>query len=1029
MPLGRSIAHVCLLVLVCWLAPLRGQGLASGTIEGRVYNPATGAILEGVRLKVEGTSIESSTDADGNYRLQQVPAGSAKVSAFFTGTGLQTHTVEVVAGRTSQRDFQLSPSSGKRAAGVEGEAIKLDNYVIAASRVMSGAALAINEQRFAPNMKNVVSADEFGDVPEGNVAEFLKFMPGVSVDVTGGHARGVSVNGVPADYVPVTIDGFSVASAVGAGGGGGTGRLVAMDMVAINNMSRIEVSFSPTPESEGSALAGSINLVPRSSFERSRPLFKSSVFLLLRDNAMFLHKSPGPREPTRKVHPGFDFSYVAPVNKRFGFTLSGSSSRQSTSAPQSLTTWRGTSAATNGVAFPNTSFDQPYLSSYSVRTGANQHTRSALGATIDLRLSPRDRLAFAFQYSDLEVVVHHNGLAFNVNRVLPGQFTTTMTRGAVAAGSTVLSTSNNSRWDWTYMPSLVWRHDGAAWKAEAGAALARAHHWRNEPREGLFGSTTTQRTGLTVSFDDIFYLRPGVITVTDGTTGAPVDPFSLNGYAVTGATTGSDWTDDTRRSAYARMSRDFFGRIPLTVKAGLDFRQAVRDAGGRSSALTLAGPSNQALPFLDASFSTAEANFGFPRIQAVSSEKLYASYLANPGAFTANANNDYRSAITLSKMARELVSSAYLRGDVSLFQHRLKLIGGVRAEQTNVSAQGPLDDPTRNFQRRADGSLIIGANGRPLPIASTALEISRLTYIARGAKAEKEYLRLFPSLNANFNVRENLVARAAVYTSVGRPNFNQYAGGITLPDTGSEPSPTNRITVNNAGIKAWSGTTVNARLEYYFAGVGQISVGGFRREIENFFGSTEFRATPEFLGLYGLDPALYDRFNVATQYNLSSKVRMEGGDFNYKQALTFLPQWARGVQVFATASIQRTLGDEFANFAGFTPRTYNWGASLTRERYNLRAKWNDRARRRNNPVAAGPSIEPGTYNWTPAWRSLDVSGEYYFLKRFAVFANLTNVNNATPDVEISGPSTPMHARFRQRLDFASLWTMGVKATF
>ena len=273
------------------------------------------------------------------------------------------------------------------------------------------------------------------------------------------------------------------------------------------------------------------------------------------------------------------------------------------------------------------------------------------------------------------------------------------------------------------------------------------------------------------------------------------------------------------------------------------------------------------------------------------------------------------------------------------------------------------------------------------------------------------------------------MARAAVYTSVGRPNFNQYAGGITLPDTGSEPSPTNRITVNNACIKAWSGTTVNARLEYYFAGVGQISVGGFRREIENFFGSTEFRATPEFLGLYGLDPALYDRYNVATQYNLSSKVRLEGGDFNYKQALTFLPQWARGVQVFATASVQRTLGDEFANFAGFTPRTYNWGASLTRERYNLRAKWNDRARRRNNPVAAGPSIEPGTYNWTPAWRSLDVSGEYYFLKRFAVFANLTNVNNATPDVEISGPSTPMHARFRQRLDFASLWTLGVKATF
>jgi TonB-dependent receptor len=1026
---GGSIAHLCLLALFCLSGPARGQVPASGTIEGRVFNPATGAFLEGVRLRVEGSSIETFTDADGNYRLQQVPAGAAAVTAFFTGTGLQKETVSVVAGGTIQRDFQLSPSAGKRGAGVDDEPIKLDNYVIAASRVMSGAALAINEQRFAPNMKNVVSADEFGDVPEGNVAEFLKFMPGVSVDVTGGHARGVSINGVPADYVPVSIDGFSVASAVGSGGGGGTGRLVAMDMVAINNMSRIEVSFSPTPESEGSALAGSINLVPRSSFERSRPLFKSSVFLMMRDNALFSHKSPGPRDPTRKAHPGFDFSYVAPVNKRFGFSLSGNRSRQSTSAPQSLTTWRGVSVATNGVAFPHTPFDQPYLSTYSVRTGANQHTRSALGATVDLRLSPRDRIAFSFQYSDLEVVIHHNALALNVARVLPGQFTTAWTHGAQAAGSTVLSTSNNTRWDWTYMPSLLWRHDGAVWKAEAGAALARAHHWRDEPREGLFGSTTAQRTGLTVSFDDIFYLRPGVITVTEGASGAPVDPFSLNNYAVTAATTGSDRTDDTRRSAYARVSRDFFGRIPFTVKAGLDFRQAVRDTGGHSSSLTLAGPNNQALPFLDASFSMAEASFGFPRIQAVSSEKLYAHYVANPTAFTANANNEYRSTISSSKAARELVSAAYLRGDVTLFRHRLKLIGGVRAEQTNITAQGPLDDPTRNFQLRADGSPLLGANGRPLPIASTALEISRLTFIARGAKAEKEYLRLFPSLNASLNVRENLVARAAVYTSVGRPNFNQYAGGITLPDTESPPASNNRITVNNVGIKAWSATTVNARLEYYFAGVGQISVGGFRRQISNFFGSTEFEATPEFLALYGLDPALYDGYNVATQHNLPSKVRLDGGDFNYKQALTFLPHWARGVQVFATASVQRTLGDESANFAGFTPRAFNWGASLTRERYNLRAKWNHRSRRRNSPVAAGASIEPGTYNWTPSWHSLDVSAEYSFLKRFAVFANLTNVNNATPDVEISGPSTPLPARFRQRLDFASLWTLGVKATF
>jgi hypothetical protein len=42
---------------------------------------------------------------------------------------------------------------------------------------------------------------------------------------------------------------------------------------------------------------------------------------------------------------------------------------------------------------------------------------------------------------------------------------------------------------------------------------------------------------------------------------------------------------------------------------------------------------------------------------------------------------------------------------------------------------------------------------------------------------------------------------------------------------------------------------------------------------------------------------------------------------------------------------------------------------------------------------------------------------------------LRNVNDATEDIERAGPSTPAHAQFRQREDFGSLWTFGVKGTF
>jgi iron complex outermembrane recepter protein len=222
---------------------------------------------------------------------------------------------------------------------------------------------------------------------------------------------------------------------------------------------------------------------------------------------------------------------------------------------------------------------------------------------------------------------------------------------------------------------------------------------------------------------------------------------------------------------------------------------------------------------------------------------------------------------------------------------------------------------------------------------------------------------------------------------------------------------------------------VNLRIEYYFAGVGQISAGAFRRDFENFFGGVVFNATPEFLALYGLDPAIYDSYDVATQENLPGRVRMTGLDFSYKQALTFLPAWARGVQVFANASAQRATGEASENFAGYIPRSGSWGVSLTREQYNVRINWNYRGRQRRGIVAAGPSIEPGTYNWGLKRLYIDVSGEYRFTRRLSLFANLRNIRDATEDMEIAGPSTPPHAQFRQRLDFGSLWTFGVKGTF
>ncbi len=1019
------LSQLWLLAFIFLIAPLRAQS-TTGTIEGRVFNPASGSYVERVRLTVAGTALETFTDGDGNYRLAGVPAGAVQIQAFRTGLPPSTTTVTVVAGGVAQHTITLSATDTP--AGKPGDAgvVKLDAFVVG-STSMDSSAIAINEQRFAAEIKNVVSAQEFGQVAEGNVAELLKFMPGVSIDYGGGNARNIMIGGAPSANVPITVGGFDLASA----GVGGTGRAVALDFVSINNVSRVEVLHSPTPESPGSALAGSVNMVPRSAFERARAELQGSLFVMMRDNDRHFNKTAGPTHEKRaKVHPGFDFSYSLPVNKRLGFTISANHATQYSPQDFVQLTWRGAGAATNGAALPNTTPDRPYLTDFAVRDDLKETGRTSFGASVDYRLSDRDRLSVAFQATQNYVDFFARTLTFTISRVAATDFSPTFTHGSTGTGAGNVTALNNSinRTNRTTMPTFTWRHSGPVWKAEGGLGFSLSTNSDRDVDFGFFNNMTAVRSNLTIAFDDIFYLRPGRITVTDGVTGAPVDPYRLDTKTVSNTTSNPRDSRDRRKTAFLNTARDFMWRVPFTLKAGLDVRIAERDTRGMSTTFTHTG-TEAASAYVDREFSQRIPPFGFPKIDWVSNTQLYQHYVAAPTHFTIDSNAQYRSIVNNSKYAEERISSAFVRGDTALLDRRLKIVTGVRAEQTNVEAAGPRSDPTLNFQRDSAGRFVLGANGRPVAIATDALAISRLTFLDRGLKAEKEYLRLFPSLNASYQLRENLIARGAYYWSIGRPDFNQYAGGVTLPDTSLTPGVNNRIAVNNPGVKAWTAKSTKLRLEYYFERVGQVSVGAFRRDFTNFWGTRAAAATPEQLALYELDAATYGGYEISTQYNLPGVLTMTGLEFDYRQALTFLPSWARGVQVFANATAVRATGEGADNFAGFIPRTGSWGVSLTRDSYNLRMHWNYRGRQRRGIVAAGTSIAANTYNWGSKRLYIDVLGEYNLSRRFALFANLRNLNDATEDFEIAGPSTPAHAQFRQRTDFGALWTFGLKGRF
>ncbi|MBM3841714.1 MAG: hypothetical protein FJ397_00390, partial [Verrucomicrobia bacterium] len=212
--LPRTLAAILLrlggIVIVAALPAWSASPVATGTVGGRVSFAASGEYLELARVSLEGTGRETFTDAAGAYQFTEVPAGEVRVRVFYTGLGGDTAVVNVSSGQATRRDFALA---GERAPAPAGGVVSLDRFVVATSREMDGAAIAVNDQRFAPDMRKVLAADEFGTTADGSVGELLKTVPGVQVAWVGGEAMNIQLNGVPADYTPVTVNGFEQASA------------------------------------------------------------------------------------------------------------------------------------------------------------------------------------------------------------------------------------------------------------------------------------------------------------------------------------------------------------------------------------------------------------------------------------------------------------------------------------------------------------------------------------------------------------------------------------------------------------------------------------------------------------------------------------------------------------------------------------------------------------------------------------------------------------------------------------------------
>jgi len=1021
---------------------LSAQPSGTGTIEGRVQNEVTGRYLNNARVTLKETNQVVLTDDYGGFRLTQVPSGTAVIEVFYTGLDVQQASVNVSAGATTVRDFSLRSAA---LFAAQDPTVKLDAFTVTATKETDGASIAINDQRFAPNIKNVVSTDAHGEVMGGNIGEFLKFVPGID---TGGGAfepGAISVRGFSSAMTLVTNDGAPMANS-------GTDRAFTLEQISINNISRVEVTKMPTPATPADSVSGSVNMVSKSAFERSRREFRYNVNLTASRRHLVLGQQPRADETyTNLVRPSANFELVYPINKNFGVTFAALHYMGNVPFNSPLRTYEAT-AANTGASYAN-----PYLRQLLTQITAQFRTRDSVSTKLDWRVTPNSVLSASYQQSYFNLDSMNYNFQGNVGTaptpsVAGGtslSFGPEFTVGATGRGSLGQTAGFNTRHQWLSSGNLSYRFDNGRWKIDALATASKGKSWTTREEEGYFGGFTTNlKVPIRISFLDINEIGPGRAEVFSNTN-QPVDIYDINNYNITGVTGGRRSLIDKMTAGHLNVKRRLdFLRFPTSLQVGWAGRAQTRDLQNFTRSYTYNGVNG------DLSAARFKAvvygNIQEPLITGIernpppgrgvpysSPHLAFQAYQKDSSLFSitpAQAVSMEQGRRTNSLYFEEGVDALYVQGEMRLLHNRLNILTGVRYERTTNVGKGVLNDPNAVWVRNSDGSFARNAAGqrirRPEAGATGSLEQLNLTHTERGYRASRSYDGYYPSLHFTYNVRENLLARLSYAATYGRPNYAEIVPNTVINenDLGAEPDPNavrGTLTVRNTGLRPWTADNFDFSLEYYTDSGGLFGVGAFHKEIKDFFGTFAKVATAADVAALGLDPQ-YAGWQVNTAIN-TGDARVSGFELSASQSLRVLGAWGAPFKAFANFTKIEVKGDREADFSGFLPQSLNYGLTFSKRGFIVMTKWHRRATvEQDLQVYLGPDAR----SYIKGRTILDLNVSYQLHRAASLFFNVRNALNERVDFLRYGSQTPAYASLYQARNYGgATFDMGIKGTF
>lgn len=285
------ISILAFALLLCGVLP-RATAQARGAIGGAITD-SSGAVLQGAEISLQKPALTVSTNEQGRFFINGLTPGTYNLTITYVGLAPFTTTTTVNAGQTANVDAQLHIAN-------QGETV-----VVSAARA-SAEAEAINVERAADNLLQVMPSEVITSLPNANLADALGRLPSVTLERDEGEGKYVHVRSTEPRLTNTTVDGVQVPSEEPGV------RQIKFDAIPSGLVDSVQISKTLQANMEGDGIGGSVNLVTKTATDT--PTFEISGL------GGYTPIQSGRGNTTETATFGRRFG----VNKKFGFIAGGS---------------------------------------------------------------------------------------------------------------------------------------------------------------------------------------------------------------------------------------------------------------------------------------------------------------------------------------------------------------------------------------------------------------------------------------------------------------------------------------------------------------------------------------------------------------------------------------------------------------------------------------------------------------------------------------------------------------------------------